>query len=43
MATCRGIWQKPRMSLIPDAWTLGSYEALLMNSDKILRAYMVPW
>jgi putative aldouronate transport system permease protein len=27
--------------LIPDAWTLGSYEALLMNSDKILRAYMV--
>jgi putative aldouronate transport system permease protein len=27
--------------LFPDAWTLGSFEALFMNSDRILRAYMV--
>lgn len=27
--------------LIPESWTLGSYEALLMNSDRIIRAYMI--
>jgi putative aldouronate transport system permease protein len=27
--------------LIPEAWTLSSYDALLMNSGKISRAYMV--